>query len=57
MSNRGRHKKKKIIQKIIYADLINCINTIKNDGTPFNFKSSAQHWFNLYYLIDEQRKT
>lgn len=58
--NRGRHRKKKIIQKITVEDLINCINLMKNDGTFLNFKSNPQNQFNPYFLLsltDEQRKT
>ena len=55
--NRGRHKKKKIIQKLTYEDLINCINSIKNDNTYFNFKNNTQYWFSPYFSINEQRKT
>lgn len=54
--NRGRHRKKKIIQKLTYEDLINCINQMKNDDTYFNFKSSTRYWFSPYFLTDEQRK-
>ena len=55
--NRGRHRKKKIIQKITYEELINCINSMKNDYTFFNFKSNTQHQFNPYFLINEQGTT
>lgn len=57
MSNRGRHRKKKIIQKITIEDLINCINSMKNDYTFFNFKSNTQYQFSPYFSINEQRKT
>jgi hypothetical protein len=55
--NRGRHRKKKIIQKITVEDLINCINSMKNDYTFFNFKNNTPGQFNPYFLINEQRKT
>lgn len=45
--NRGRHRKKKIIQKLTYEDLIKYINQMTN----------AQYWSNPYFLINEQRKT
>ena len=57
MSNRGRHRKKKIIQKFTYGDLIKCINQMTNDNMFFNFKSNVQRWSNPYLLINEQRKT
>lgn len=57
MSNRGRHRKKKIIQKLTYEDLIKCINQMTNDNMFFNFKSNVQRWSNPYFLINEQRKT
>lgn len=55
--NRGRHRKKKIIQKLTYEDLIKYINQMTNDDMFFNFKSNAQCWSNPYFLINEQRKT
>ena len=55
--NRGRHKKKKIIQKLTIEDLINCINSMTNDYTFYNFKNNAPHCFNPYFLINEQRET
>ena len=55
--NRGRHRKKKIIQKIAVEDLINRINSIKNDYTFYNPRNSTPHWFNPYFSINEQRKT
>lgn len=55
--NRGRHKKKKIIQKITYKDLINCINSMKNADTFYNFESNTKFCFNPYFLINEQGTT
>ena len=55
--NRGRHRKKKIIRKLTYEDLINCINLMKNDDTFYNFKNNAPNYFNPHLLINEQRKT
>ena len=55
--NRGRHKKKKIVQKLTLKDLMNCINSMKNDYTFYNLKSNTPHLFNPYFLINEQRKT
>jgi hypothetical protein len=55
--NRGRHRKKKIIQKITVENLINYINSMKNDYTFFNFKSNTPHWFNPYFSTNEQRET
>lgn len=55
--NRGRHRKKKIIQKITIEDLINCMNSIKKDYTFFNSRSNTPHWFNPYFSINEQRET
>lgn len=40
--NRGRHKKKKIIQKMTYEDIINYINSTK---------------FDPYFSINEQGTT
>lgn len=55
--NRGRHRKKKIIQKLTVKDLINYINSMKNDYTFCDFKSNTPYQFNPYFLINEQRKT
>lgn len=57
MSNRERHKKKKIIQKLTIEDLINCINSITNDYTFYDSKSNVPYCFNPYFLINEQRET
>ena len=55
--NRGRHRKKKIIQKITLEDLMDRINSMKNDYTFYNFKNNPPHLFNPYFSINEQRKT
>lgn len=55
--NRGRHRKKKIIQKLTIEDLINCINSMTNDYTFYDSKSNVPYCFNPYFLINEQRKT
>lgn len=57
MSNRGRHRKKKIIQKFTYGDLIKCINQMTNDDTFFNPISNTKHQFNPYFSINEQGTT
>lgn len=56
MSNRGRHKKKKIIQKITYEDLIECLKQMSNN--PFyGVSNNTQYHFNPYFLINEQGTT
>ena len=55
--NRGRHKKKKSYKKLTTEDLINCINSMTNDYTFYNFKNNISHCFNPYFLINEQRET
>lgn len=55
--NRGRHKKKKIIRKATYEDILNYINSIEGHDAFFNFKNNTQYWFNPYFLMNEQRTT
>ena len=56
--NRGRHKKKKIIQKITHESLIECLKQIMSDS--FYGVSNNTHYYDFrpyFFMNDEQRKT
>jgi hypothetical protein len=54
--NRGRHKKKKIIQKITYEDLIAHLKRITNNSF-YGVNNNTQYHFNPYFSINEQGTT
>lgn len=56
--NRGRHKKKKIIQKITHEGLMECLKQIMNN--PFYGVSNNTYYYDFlpyFFMTDEQRKT
>lgn len=54
--NRGRHRKKKIIQKITYEDLIKCLKQMTNNSF-YSISNNTQYHFNPYFSINEQGTT
>lgn len=56
--NRGRHRKKKIIQKITHENLIECLKHImRNSSYGVNNNTYYYDFRPYFFMNDEQRKT
>lgn len=56
--NRGRHRKKKIIQTITNEDLIECLKQMTSDSLYGVSNNTIYYDFRSYFFTDyEQRKT
>ena len=56
--NRGRHRKKKIIQKITHEDLTECLKQLmRNSSYGVNNNTYHYDFRPCFFMDNEQRKT